>query len=168
MGKIILLLVCFISFSLSAQQVHPDGKLTRPFSGRVVGVTDGDSIDVLVKGKSLKVRLAHIDAPEKRKSQPFAQQSKQALAALCFGKEVQVIPSGYDRYRRLIAVIITPEKSNANLEMIRQGMAWHYKIYSSDECYAEAESLARQNKKGLWAEKQPIPPWTWRKPKRIF
>lgn len=50
--------------------------------------------------------------------------------------------------------------------MIKQGMAWHYKKYSSDPVYAKLESEARNNRVGLWQDKNPIAPWLWRENKK--
>ena len=53
-----------------------------------------------------------------------------------------------------------------NLEMVQDGLAWHYKQYSKSKELAEAEDEARKEKKGLWADKEPMPPWEFRKMKR--
>lgn len=58
------------------------------FSGRVVGVTDGDTITTLHNGKAEKIRLNEIDCPEK--AQPFGTKAKQFTSAMVFGKEVKV------------------------------------------------------------------------------
>ena len=97
---------------------------TQSLTGRVVGVHDGDSITVLAPGNDqLKVRLEGIDAPELK--QPFSQQSKQALSDLVYGKAVVLRVTGKDRYRRTLAVVMV-EGVNANLEMVKLGMAWRF------------------------------------------
>lgn len=129
---------------------------------KVIGIKDGDTIDLLVDGVTQTVRLANIDAPEKK--QPFGKKAKQLLANLCFGKNVTLLHnSKYDRYKRLIAEIITESGININKEMVSNGLAWHYKKYSSDTSYSRLETIAKENKFGLWADKNPIPPWEWRK-----
>ena len=102
------------------------------FSAKVIGISDGDTMEVLFRDKPIKIRLGHIDAPEKRGTQPFGNNSKKALSDLCFGKIVTVQSEKYDRYKRLIVVIITDKNKNVNKEMLRLGMAWHYKKYSNN------------------------------------
>jgi micrococcal nuclease len=68
------------------------------------------------------------------------------------------------RYKRLIAVIITGKNENVNKELMKAGLAWHFLKYSADSTYDILEATARKNKAGLWADKNPIPPWEWRKP----
>ena len=72
--------------------------------GRVVGVTDGDTIKVLTAEKQLiRVRVAWIDAPES--SQAFGQRAKQAMSALVFGKDVELRFHTVDRYGRLVCMV---------------------------------------------------------------
>ena len=133
------------------------------FSAKVIGISDGDTMEVLFRDKPIKIRLAHIDAPEKRGTQPFGNNSKKALSDLCFGKIVTVQSEKYDRYKRLIAVIITDKNKNVNKEMLRLGMAWHYKKYSTSEKLAALEYEARKNKIGLWSAPGAVAPWEWRR-----
>lgn len=135
-------------------------------SGRVVGVMDGDTIEILDAGKSLhRIRLSGIDAPEK--AQPFGQRSKEHLSSLVFGKQVTVETGKTDRYSRTIGKIVV-NGVDANLSQINAGMAWHYKQYEKDQpqadriSYASAERQARNLQIGLWADKSPTPPWEWR------
>jgi endonuclease YncB( thermonuclease family) len=119
--------------------------------GKVVGVTDGDTITVLVAGHDqVKVRLANIDAPEK--AQPFGQRSKQALSVLAFGKAIECNQSGLDRYGRTIAVCGVGG-TVINLAMVKAGMAWVYRKYAHGvpEYYA-AEDEAHQQRLGLWSD----------------
>jgi endonuclease YncB( thermonuclease family) len=132
--------------------------------GRVVGVLDGDTVTLLESGRTQhRVRLAHIDAPEK--GQPFGAASKGSLSSLIFGKEVKADCPETDRYGRKVCVLLLPDGTNVNLEQVRRGMAWHYERYSRDAAYAEAEVRARQQRVGLWAERSPTPPWEWRRGK---
>lgn len=135
------------------------------FTAKVIRILDGDTMEVLCKNTPVKVRLAHIDSPEKRRSQPFGSNSKKALSDLCFRQDVVVYGEKYDRYHRLIAIVMNNKKQVVNQEMIKQGMAWHFKRYSADPIYANLELQARKNKIGLWTDPNPVPPWEWRKPK---
>lgn len=127
---------------------------------------DGDTMEILYKKTPIKIRLAHIDSPEKRGTQPFGNNAKQALSNLCFGKTVTIKAEKYDRYKRLIAVIINNQGQNVNQQMLKLGMAWHYKKYSKDSDYAKLETEARKNRIGLWQDKNPIAPWLWREKKK--
>ena len=134
--------------------------------GRVVGVSDGDTITVLVDSHDrIKVRLSGIDAPEK--SQPFGAASKKSLSDQVFGKVVNIELNKKDRYGRFLGRVIF-NGTDVCLEQIRAGMAWHYKRYSYEQseslrhAYADAESQARQLKIGLWSEPTPVAPWQFR------
>lgn len=138
--------------------------------GRVIGVSDGDTITVLVGAHvSVKVRLAGIDAPEK--AQPFGSVSKKNLSDHVYEKKVTVEWEKKDRYGRVLGRVLV-DGSDACLEQIRAGLAWHYKQYAKDQpaslrlAYEEAERLARQSRAGLWREPNPIPPWEFRHPDR--
>jgi len=127
-----------------------------------------------------KIRLAGIDAPEK--AQPFGQRSKQSMAALVFGKEVDVQWRKHDRYQRIIGkVMVTnlncrttlcPRTLDTGLAQITAGLAWWYQKYAKDQSaedagrYEFAEHEARAKRAGLWADAHPIPPWHWRKETR--
>ena len=131
--------------------------------GKVIRIIDGDTMEILYQNTPINIRLAHIDCPEKRRSQPFGAHAKKALSDLCFGQNVTVYSGSYDRYKRLIAVVVNNRKQVINREMIKLGLAWHYKQYSTDPLYAELEIEARRKKIGLWSEKHPIAPWAWRR-----
>lgn len=137
-------------------------KISETDQFNVIGVKDGDTIDLLIDGKKQTVRLAHIDAPEK--NQPFGTKAKQFLSDLCFGNNVRLVHNNkYDRNKRLIAEIITLDGININKELVKNGLAWHFKKYSKDETYSSLEINARNMKLGLWADTNPIAPWDWRK-----
>ncbi|MFD2584938.1 thermonuclease family protein [Pedobacter vanadiisoli] len=138
------------------------------FTAKVIRILDGDTMEVLYRHQPIKIRLAHIDCPEKRRSQPYGNNAKKALSDLCFGQMVNIRGQKYDRYRRLIAVVVNHNKQVVNQEMIKRGMAWHFKKYSSDPLYAQLEITARKNKIGLWQEAGAVAPWEWRETKHHF
>ncbi len=137
---------------------------------KVVGVADGDTITALCQGnEQVKVRLAEIDAPEK--AQPFGAKSKQSLSGLCFGKQARISPQGRDRYGRTIGRIycFTPgvkTEIDANAEQVRRGLAWVYDRYVTDPDLYPLQDAARAERRGLWADSAPTPPWEWRKARR--
>ena len=135
-------------------------------TGRVVGVSDGDTITILTQHQPAKIRLAGIDAPEK--NQAFGQRSKQLLSSLVFGKTVTVEYRKKDRYGRIVGKVLLPGGRDVNLEMLRGGMAWWYEQYQNEQpvadrgLYAESESAARKRNQGLWVDQNPVPPWDFR------
>lgn len=135
----------------------------KTFTAKVIRIVDGDTLEILVDKEPIKIRLAHIDCPEKRGKQPYGNAAKQALSDLCFGQIVKAEWSSKDRYGRYIAVIYNKSGQNVNQEMVRLGLAWHYKKYSTDSVYSKLEAKARKNKKGLWQDPNPVAPWDWRK-----
>lgn len=144
--------------------------MSAEITGRVVGVSDGDTITVLVDGHdSVKVRLLGIDAPEK--AQPFGAVSKRHLSDHVFGKTVTVETTKKDRYGRVLGRVLV-NGADVCLEQIRAGLAWHYKQYANEQpeglrlSYADAEQQARQGKLGLWGVPNQIPPWEFRHPER--
>ena len=142
-------------------------------SGRVVKVADGDTITLLTGGSRSvatataradrptqhKIRLNAIDAPEK--DQAFGQKSKQRLSDYIFGKDVTVTWKSKDKYGRIIGTVWLGS-TDVNLQMIRDGFAWHYKRFDSNPAYAAAELDAQRNRRGLWSDPNPIPPEQFR------
>lgn len=138
--------------------------------GKVIRVADGDTITVLDQSKTQhKIRLAGIDAPEK--GMPFGQKSKQHLSDLVARKQVFVETTKVDRYGRSVGKVIV-EGIDANLAQVEAGFAWHYKAYEREQskadrlAYGQAEMRAKGARKGLWVDREPTPPWEWRKQSR--
>lgn len=132
------------------------------YSVKVVGISDGDTFTGLTNdNQQVKCRIYGIDAPEKK--QAFGNVSKQTLSDLIFGKQVHIKIQNKDRWQRAIVWVYTSDKKDISAEMLKSGMAWHYKKYDNTEEYAELENEARQNRIGLWQDNEPIPPWNFRK-----
>ena len=141
--------------------VHSQTQIPKTFQAKVVGIKDGDTFKVLYNNSEITIRLNHIDCPEK--NQPYGKNAKWKASELCFGKIVKIVSNGKkDRYKRLIAEVYF-NNININKELVKNGLAWHFKKYSSDVEYAKIERQARKSKVGLWKEKNPIAPWDWRK-----
>lgn len=134
-------------------------------SGRVIGVSDGDTLTVLDNTNTQhRIRLAAIDSPEK--AQAFGNRAKQALSNICFGKPATITVVDTDRYGRTVGEV-NCAGANANEAMLRSGMAWVYRKYAEGYGHFYAiEDEARASKRGLWADISPMPPWEWRKVKR--
>lgn len=131
------------------------------FSGRVIGVSDGDTIKVLDSHfVQHKVRLANIDAPES--GQAYGQVAKAKLSELVYGQNVVVQDQGSDRYGRTIGTVYLGT-ANINQEMVRAGLAWTYTRYATDPVYKQLELAARSSRSGLWQDQSPVYPELWRK-----
>ena len=134
------------------------------FSGKLVKVLDGDTVEVMHDGKAERIRLAQIDCPEK--NQPFGQAAKKYVLDIAAHKIVKVQVDTVDRYGRTVGEVFLPDGSNLNKRIVGSGYAWQYKRYSKDPEYAELESEARNAKLGLWQDMSPVPPWEWRRGQR--
>jgi endonuclease YncB( thermonuclease family) len=148
--------------------VYSATQTAKTVEGKVVGVHDGDTITILdSENVQHKIRLNGIDAPELK--QDFGNRSKQNLSDLVFGKNVKVKIDKKDRYGREVGVVLVDGK-DANLEQVRAGFAWHYKKYASEQTefdqkkYSEAETTARNSRRGLWFDANPTAPWDYRNP----
>jgi endonuclease YncB( thermonuclease family) len=130
-----------------------------------VGVSDGDTIKVMREGRTVKVRLHGIDCPEKK--QPYGTKAKRFTSDRAFRNEVTVYVKDTDRYGRIVGEVILPGGLSLNKELVYFGLAWWYRKYApNDRTLKALETGARAEKKGLWADKNPIPPWEWRKMER--
>jgi len=136
----------------------------RANSGRVVGVIDGDTVDVLFDKTPTRIRLSDIDAPERR--QAFGNRARQKLSELIFKHTVEVKESAIDRYGRVVARIYRDDGVDINAEMVRLGFAWVYRQYSKDASILTLEEDPRADRRGLWADSDPTPPWVFRRAQR--
>jgi endonuclease YncB( thermonuclease family) len=138
--------------------------------GRVVGVSDGDTITVLDAGRTQHVvRIGGIDAPERK--QPFGSAAKEALSSMAFDRRVEARCWKRDRYGREVCSVFVGSR-DIGLAMIGDGYAWHYKAFEREQsaqdrtAYAGSETDARAARRGLWREPGAVPPWEFRKVRR--
>lgn len=132
-------------------------------SGKVVGITDGDTITILDDNKrQTKIRLGEIDTPED--GQPFSQKAKQQLSDLVFGKNVTVTVQDTDKYGRTVGRVYV-DGIDVNAELVAHGAAWVYRQYAKDQKLFALEEKAKKSKEGLWSlpESERVPPWEWRR-----
>lgn len=165
------LIFIFLLTTISCEQKVPFGTSDADSSSeerllltaKVIGIVDGDTVDILYHDLPLRIRMEHIDAPEKRGKQPFGNKAKLMISKLCYGQTVKLLTEGeFDMGGRLIAEIINEDGVNVNKEMVKQGYAWHFKKYSTEMSYDVLEMEARKMKRGLWQDKKPIAPWDFR------
>lgn len=159
MTRLLLLLVVLLLFGFAC-----NGSKKAPPTGTVVAVIDGDTYDVVLNGVQTRVRIHGIDAPER--GMPFYKASKEYLKDLIIGKVLRVEPTDTDRYGRMVANAFLEDGRNVGELMIRNGFAWHYTKYNQDKAFALAQEYAMQYHLGLWQDKNPTPPWEYRKEKR--
>jgi endonuclease YncB( thermonuclease family) len=143
----------------------PESKPSHELTGKVISVANGDTITVLDSDKvQHKIRLSGIDAPEKE--QAFGTKAKEALGGKVHEKTVRVVWKEKDRYGRIVGVVYLGGQ-NINIEMVHDGFAWWYRQYApKDKALEEAEADARKANRGLWHDKNPEPPWEYRKQER--
>lgn len=128
--------------------------------GKVIKITDGDTFVLLTDSKEqIKIRLHGIDAPEKK--QDYGTASKNYLSNLVFKKDIIIEYKNRDRYGRRIGIAFV-EGVNVNEKMLSEGMAWHFKKYDANSQWSVLESKAKEEKKGLWSQPNPVAPWEWR------
>jgi endonuclease YncB( thermonuclease family) len=151
-SKLTLIPLLLLTANLCAEEI----------TGKVIGITDGDTLTVFVGTTPTKVRLAEIDTPEI--GQQFGNRAKQGLSNLVFGKTIRVVVTDRDRYGREVGRLYLGEL-DVNKEMVRQGLAWAYLQYQTDTTFSALEAEARDASIGLWSlpEDQRRPPWTWRR-----
>jgi endonuclease YncB( thermonuclease family) len=139
-------------------------------TGKVVRVSDGDTINLLIDNKQERIRLASIDAPEtahgsSQPGQPFGEASRKNLANYVAGKTITITCFEKDRYDRHICDIPV-DGTTANRLQVEQGFAWANQQakgkFLRDKSLLELEKSARQKKLGLWAEPGAVAPWEWR------
>ena len=152
----LLLLACLPTFTLA-----------EPFTCRVMTISEGDTFSCLTtENKRLRVRLAEIDAPERK--QPYGAEAKQALSDLVLEKQVVLHVQEVDRYRRTLARAFVGSV-DVNYTLVAQGAAWAYTEQLKDHRLKDAETLARNMGKGLWQlpAEDIVAPWDWRYAGRI-
>jgi len=129
----------------------------------IVGITDGDTLVARCPEAQIKVRLAEIDAPEKK--QPWGTAAKQALSTACYDVQAEIRPMSKDRYGRLVAHVKC-HGNDASYTQVHNGMAWVYDKYAKDPSLFRLQVIAQNKRAGLWSQPDPVAPWIWRKEKR--
>lgn len=139
--------------------------------GKVINVHDGDTVTVLDQdNKKTHIRLQGIDAPELK--QEFGAKSQEYLSRIVLGKQVTIVWTKVDKYRRTVGTIMLDGR-DINIEQVKAGLAWHFKKYEDEQkpedrrAYAAAEQEARAGKLGLWKNPNPIVPGDWRQDVKI-
>jgi|SRR5215831_3389425 len=155
---------CLVPILLSSWLLFtPLSVFAEQIVGQVVGILDGDIIEVLHNNnRRERIRLNGIDCPEK--GQAYGKNARQAASELVFGKHVTLQTHGLDKYGRTIADVLLPDGTNVNLTLVKDGWCWWYQKYAPENVIlAELQRRARRSGLGLWADPHPVPPWCYRK-----
>ncbi len=132
---------------------------------KVIGITDGDTITVLLEGNiQKKLRLAEVDCPES--GQPFGKNAKQFTSDQVFGKQISFVETDTDRYGRTIAKVYYDKEKYLSAEIIKAGLGWWYHYFSKDRSLGDLQEEAKLEKLGLWQDKYTVSPWEYRKMQR--
>jgi endonuclease YncB( thermonuclease family) len=146
-GACAAILAAFALTRVEAQR--PDDLISRQIVAEVVGVLDGDTVDVLIpSGRRLRVRVHGVDAPER--GEPFSQQALNFTRVFMFAKRVTVIGRDVDAYDRLVARVVV-DGADASPALLSAGLACHFRRYSDDPILEAAEQAARTARRGFWA-----------------
>lgn len=135
------------------------------YTVRVIGISDGDSFTGLTKdNQEIRYRIYGIDAPEM--FQPFSNEARKLLSELIYRKEVGiVVVEPLDKYDREIVKVFIGDSLDVGAEMLKNGLAWHYRRFDSSpeyDLYEQLELTAEANKKGLWSQPDAESPWRYR------
>ncbi len=131
---------------------------------QVLKVVDGDTIDVLYKGKKERIRLRCVDTPEsvhpdQSRNTPLGKKASAYTKSRLLDKSVDLEFETKKRgnYGRLLAYVILDGK-NFNLELVRKGWSEYYTKYGKSEDhhqeFVEAQKTARAAEINIWADGQ--------------
>jgi len=152
-GSQVRLAIAVVALALPSQGAE--------FRAKVIGIVDGDTIEVLHNGRPERVRLVGIDSPER--NQAFGSRARQFTGKQVFRQIVTVRSAGSDPYGRTLGEVILPDGRSLNRELVANGLAWHYRRFSADRDLARLEEEARAARRGLWSDPHAIPPWEFRR-----
>ncbi|PWJ57549.1 endonuclease YncB(thermonuclease family) [Dyadobacter jejuensis] len=142
-----------------AQAIPKTDKVPNPLKAEVIAIQDGDTIELKLiytgkgagqrTGKPIRIRFLHINCPER--GRPYYNVAKQLVADRCFRQTVEIRHKGeFDRYGRLLGEVVLKNGEVLNKTLVENGLAVHFKKYSSDQEYAALEKKAQQQKIGIW------------------
>ena len=152
---LVSLLPCLIGLLFTGQPAFAD------FSAKVMEIVDGDTIILWHKNQQEKIQLNGVVCPDKR--QPYGGQAKRFTSFMIQGKDVRVRVVGKDQNGSTIGDVILQDGQELNKELVKEGLAWSDRKQSTNQSLGQLEDIARAEKRGLWADPHPVPPWEWKK-----
>jgi len=149
------------AFRLQNDLIQRSNSLPSPLKAEVIAIQDGDTIEMKFVytgkkagqriGKPVRIRLLHVNSPER--GRPYYKVAKQFTSQQCFRKVVTIKHSGnFDKYGRLLGEVVLPNGRILNKELVKKGLAVHFKKYSKDAEYSNLEIQAKKQKVGIWSQ----------------
>lgn len=135
------------------------------FSAKVMAVHEGDRLTIYYKGRKQEIRLRGVDCPELK--QPYGKQAKNATGSYVGSREVVIRALKRNRQGHLTADVLLTDGRNLSRELLKEGLAWSRPETSEQSDLKDIEQLAKAAGKGLWADKNPVPPWKWKQSNKI-
>lgn len=168
--NVLIALTCLLTLSsfsdnnairLQSGSIQQHYDLPNPLKAEVIAIQDGDTIELkfLYAGKKagqrmekpIRIRLLHVNCPER--GRPYYKVAKQYTSQQCFRKTVQIRHAGnFDKYGRLLGEVVLPNGRILNKELVKAGLAVHFKKYSKSQEYANLEIQAKKQKVGIWSQ----------------
>ena len=162
MSKLLLRRALFVCMVVLAASAAPAAE--HKIHGKVVKVSDGDTIAIRRGGENVRIRLFGIDCPER--GQPWSARAKSLTAGLVGNADVTVIVKDTDRYGRTVGDVVLADGRHLSHVLLRAGLAWYYRHYANDPALEKLEDDARAARRGLWSEPHPLAPWKFRSDRR--
>lgn len=159
-GLVRLGLAALLGLAASAPGAAASPQSQEPWSGKVAAIEEASTLEVVHAGRSQRLRLAGTAPPEL--DQPWGREANEFVRANALGQVVIVEPQGVDHKKRPLAHIILPDGRDLGAEMVKEGLAWHYRRWSKNPLLGDMEKDARDDRRGLWQDPDPVPPWEWR------
>lgn len=160
-----LTLIILLFITCGFKPKNQNEKSEKIISGNVVHIVDGDTYDLLTAdNQTIRVRMEGIDAPER--GMAYYKVSKNYLGQLCMNQQIKFKQTGVDSYKRALGFSYLTDNREIGAEMLKSGMAWHFKKYNQNPVLSNLEIEARKARRGLWQDENPTPPWEKRKQQR--
>ena len=154
--KVILVLAFLINSTAAHSSFYGEEELVK-----VIEVIDGNTLKVKTEAKDIFVIvLRGVDAPEI--SQSYGDISKEAVEKRVLGKRVHLLSFGKDRFGNTLGEVRLKNGIWLHEELLKNGLAWK-SINNNDSNHLQYELESQNNKMGLWSEKNPTPPWIFRR-----
>jgi len=134
------------------------------YTAKAEAVLEGDRLMVYHNGRRDTIVLKGIDCPDLK--QPYGKKARQVTAAYVGNRDVTVRAVQRDRQGRLAAEVILQDGRNVAYELVREGLAWSRDGWAEGRSFNDEEELARAARVGLWADRNPVPPWKWKAPRK--
>ena len=147
----LLVLGLVLSFGLGASEI---------IAGKVVTVIDGNTLEIFTNEKeTYKILLFGIDSPEL--GQDYGEEAKRFLEKLTLNKSISVEIQGKDRLGNRLGIVMI-DGEDPREKLLEEGLAWTAERNPIVE-FENIKEKSREKGKGLWKEKDPTPPWIFRR-----